>query len=364
MSNIKLAWMADELRAAGLTVEEAPGWETRTMASWGRVFDPKGVANHHTVGVGYVYPYTFLHDKCNLLIRRNGNVVTVNAGYAYDSGAGTPVLLDKVVNDTPWTWGELAGLPSTRNMNPHFIDIEVEHLGDGSFIPAVQYNALLVANRVLCAHYGWDPMTRVVGHYEIAPTRKIDPWWTTVEHLAMDKYTMMPIIRTDTKEGTTMITSGLAAAELQRDLVELGYDLGTFAPYAGPYPYWYEGSTEFPPGADGDPGSLTLAAAQSFATSVGCSPTLTEGFAALVAFYARGGADGAHNHDGTYAAKVHGHLLGRFVKKTELESLVKALITVDLINVDRTAIKDGKVFRHQANVVHHVEVGGEDQGKV
>lgn len=49
---MRVTWLADELRAAGLTVIEIPGWKTRgaNTDSDGRVFAPRGVVEHHTAG--------------------------------------------------------------------------------------------------------------------------------------------------------------------------------------------------------------------------------------------------------------------------------------------------------------------------
>lgn len=92
-------------------------------------------------------------------------------------------------------------------------------------------------------------------------------------------------------ESGNMLTQGLATAELQRDLIALGYKLGNFTPYAGPFPDWYTGPRSFPKGADGDPGgdgSKTRTAVAQFADAVGlASSALTPGLAAVVAQYAR-----------------------------------------------------------------------------
>jgi len=40
-------WLADALRAEGVTVEEYPGWRERGSAT----FNPKGVIAHHTTGM-------------------------------------------------------------------------------------------------------------------------------------------------------------------------------------------------------------------------------------------------------------------------------------------------------------------------
>lgn len=177
-----LTWLADELTQAGLTVVEYAGWQTRTMRPESN-FHPSGLLNHHTAGSSVLYNYpnppywpdSRLDDKCNLTIRPDGTVVTLNAGYAYDSGRGAPEVLNAVLNDQPLP--NLTGLTSTINGNPHFIDIEVQHLGDGSPIHPPQYEALIATNAVICKHMNWNPATRLIGHREWAPDRKTDPRW-------------------------------------------------------------------------------------------------------------------------------------------------------------------------------------------
>ena len=110
MGNAILGWMADEFRDYGLVVAEDPGWKTRTNYTANK-YTPKGVANHHTAGSSILtnYPeppfwsWSSLRTKCNVTIEPTGRVVCLNAGYAYDSGMGTPVLLDRVTSDQPWS---------------------------------------------------------------------------------------------------------------------------------------------------------------------------------------------------------------------------------------------------------------------
>lgn len=206
MSNLKLDWMADAFRDEGCTVLEHTGWKTRSNST-SNTFNPVGVINHHTAGSAVIpnypnrpfYRNEALDDKCNFTVRPDGVVVVLNAGYAYDSGLGAPEILEAVRRDRPLP--ALHGLRSTINGNPYFIDNEVQHLGDGRPIEPVQREALILTNIAICKHYGWDPMTRVIGHREWAPDRKVDPRWDGLKN-------PMPQIRLDTKAGmeTDMVT--------------------------------------------------------------------------------------------------------------------------------------------------------------
>ncbi len=193
---MQMDWLADILLAEGLTVEEHTGWKKRTMRHFDR-FHPVGIINHHTAGSKVIpnypdppfYRNEALQTKCNLTIRPNGVVVVLNAGYAFDSGKGTPLILEVVQADGPLP--SLTGLKSKVTGNPWFIDIEVQHLGNGSPIVAVQREALIATNAAICRHLEWDPRTRVIGHREWAPDRKPDPKWD-------GKANPMPQIRDDT----------------------------------------------------------------------------------------------------------------------------------------------------------------------
>jgi hypothetical protein len=209
VSTMKLDWLADVHRDAGLTVIEHTGWKTRTMRPFGD-YKPVGLLNHHTAGSSVLTNYPnppyyrneALEEKCNLTIRGDGVVVILNAGWAFDSGYGDRKVLAAVGSDTPLSApsdtynssGQPAGSNPGVGGNAWFIDNEVQHLGNGTFIADAQRDALIRSNAAICAHMGWDPATRVIGHREWT-TRKVDPRWGGFTN-------PMPQIRSDT--GDTM----------------------------------------------------------------------------------------------------------------------------------------------------------------
>jgi hypothetical protein len=208
---MRLDWLADIHRDAGLAVIEHTGWQTRTM----RPFDdykPIGLLNHHTAGSSILTDYPnppyylngSLEEKCNLTIRGDGVVVILNAGWAFDSGYGDRKVLSAVGSDTPLpapsdtynSSGQPAGSNPGVGGNAWFIDNEVQHLGNGTYIAAAQRDALIRSNAAICAHMGWDPATRLLGHREWT-TRKIDPRWSGFTN-------PMPLIRQDTQGAMDM----------------------------------------------------------------------------------------------------------------------------------------------------------------
>lgn len=193
---MQLDWLADALRARGLNVVEYSGWKTRSARDFSS-YQPVGIINHHTAGYYYLqhypeghWPDSSLAYKCNITIRPDGSVHVLNAGWAYDSGNGSRKVLEAVRNDRPLPSGDLR---SDIGGNAYFIDIEVQHLGDGGRIEPAQRNALIECNAAICDRMGWDPRYRVIGHREWAPDRKVDPRWDGVKN-------PMPGIRQDTLE--------------------------------------------------------------------------------------------------------------------------------------------------------------------
>ena len=161
---MRLDWLADDLKAAGLDVHEWPGWKNRTMKPFNQ-YTPIGLLNHHTAGSSVLTNYpgmpywnnSSLDDKCNLTIRGNGEVHVLNAGYAFDSGQGDPEVLTRVFSD------KSVGLPADSHKddrvsgNRWYIDIEVQHLGTGGPIAKPQRKALITTNAVIMQSMGWDP---------------------------------------------------------------------------------------------------------------------------------------------------------------------------------------------------------------
>lgn len=168
MPTTKYTDLATHLRAWGLKVQEVSGWQTRS-ANWSKTFAPRGVVVHHTAGptAGGNYPSynTVLKGRSGLPgplsqfgLGRDGTVILFCAHRANHAGIGGP----------------LVGIPEDSG-NAYLWGIEAENSGTQAW-PAVQLQAYY---RLCAALAAYDkapfPVSRVIGHKEWAPSRKVDP---------------------------------------------------------------------------------------------------------------------------------------------------------------------------------------------
>ncbi len=152
---MRVPWLADVLRSAGLDVYEMPGWHGRGRELTG----VQGVVWHHTatgpnLADGHVA--ALLRDGrrdlagplSQLGLERDGTFVVVADGRANHNGYGT--------------WGNAS------------IGIEAYNDGVGGPWPAVQVDAYVAGTRAILTRLAL-PLDRMLGHKETDPERKIDP---------------------------------------------------------------------------------------------------------------------------------------------------------------------------------------------
>lgn len=198
---MRLTWLPDVIRNAGLTVVVDPGWDTR-----GRDFiEPvRGVVAHHTAtpaGAPGDYPsLRIVRDGrsdvpgplSQLGLGRSGTVYVIASGRANHAGSGS-----------------YPGLLGNRDT----IGIEAEHPGTISH-PWDTHQ--LACYYRLCAAL-LDrlrlPSDRLIGHKEWAPTRKIDPIGLDMNRFRNDvqtvrdqpptvgEFPMLPIYQGDHEQG-------------------------------------------------------------------------------------------------------------------------------------------------------------------
>jgi hypothetical protein len=169
-SGVYLEWLADELLAAGLVVDQYPGWMTRARSSGGYVAPaPTCVMWHHTASAAALaddaaYCAEGSPDApiCNLLVGRDGTVVVIAAGATNTNGKGGPLEIPPGV------------LVPADSMNTHALGMEIANSGVGEVYPAAQIDAAFTASLAITTALGLPP-DAVATHHAWAPDRKIDP---------------------------------------------------------------------------------------------------------------------------------------------------------------------------------------------
>ena len=161
---MRLSWLPSVLRAANLQVEEYPGWQTRGKDTPLTAMNPKVVVAHHTatratssdgaVANLLANGRTDLPGPlCHLGLTRAGKYVVIASGVANHAGAGS--------------WQGITG-------NRHAVGIEAYNDGRGEPWPAVQLDAYDRGVAAILKKLDL-PASRLCGHKEWAPGRKIDP---------------------------------------------------------------------------------------------------------------------------------------------------------------------------------------------
>lgn len=167
---MRVPWLADVLRNAGLTVVETNGWRGR-----GKELDAvEGVVMHHTASPRQSSLQTNLYVVTNgngvgpgpiaqCLIWRDGSCYLIADGKANHAGAGGP-----------WGWLPLSPPGQLSVANGRTVGFECVNDGVGEPWPAAQVIAMEIAAAAVLRHIGQDE-SRCLMHSEWAPTRKIDP---------------------------------------------------------------------------------------------------------------------------------------------------------------------------------------------
>lgn len=170
---ILAAWMADTLRAAGVTVVEYPGWAERTRPGQ---FLPRAILWHHDataagpspnapryiaeVGRPPETPAPLAHAWVDTL----GRWHLLAAGRANHAGTGDG-------------WG---AVPADLG-NSYAIGVETDHTTGEQWYP-MQLDGLRRGTAALLARMGADPRNALCGHREYAPGRKTDPHGLDMDH--------------------------------------------------------------------------------------------------------------------------------------------------------------------------------------
>lgn len=160
---MRLLWLADVLRSAGLTVHEVSGWRTRGSATWGPI---RGITCHHTAGS------RTSTDEGEIRVLLNG------------SSSAPPPIAQLYLSRTGHWWVVGSGMcyhnlvgwagPNEGLGNANLIGIEAQHSGGDEPWTSTQYNSYVHGVAALVKRLGIS-VSRVAGHKEHQPGSKSDP---------------------------------------------------------------------------------------------------------------------------------------------------------------------------------------------
>lgn len=175
-------WLADEFRAAGLTVIEVEGWKNRGRPASTGYFDPtEGVTVHHDGATSSPSnPSPALRvliegrpdlpgPLCQWSVRHDGVVVVIAAGRANHAGRVGKALSYAALGE---------------DGNAIFLGDEVATNGTQALTDA-QIRSIAITNRVVLDHFR-NPVERVHRHADISGSGKWDIGNRTTQQLRVD----------------------------------------------------------------------------------------------------------------------------------------------------------------------------------
>lgn len=180
---MRLLWLAEVLRQAGLRVVEYPNWQIRGAEKILARMDPQMVIAHHTATTSS-WPDSSVENLlavkgnastppplCHLGLRRDGTYVVIASGVANHAGKGQ--------------WKNVTG-------NKRAIGIEAYNTGKGETWSRVQLDAYDEGCAALLEKMGRDA-SWLVGHKEFAtpPGRKIDPFGINMNQMRLRVQTIL-----------------------------------------------------------------------------------------------------------------------------------------------------------------------------
>lgn len=167
-------WLPQVLKAFGVAVKEDPGWLKWGMGDFTDIW---GVIAHHTAGANTSAAYIKNNPgignslSSQIHLGRDGVCTLVGVGIAYHAGEdNSGKYLPGYVNRP-----SASGMKQYTAANARTIGVEAVNTGNGTQVwPQVQMDAYYRICAAICWYLGL-PVSRVLGHKEIAPGRKVDP---------------------------------------------------------------------------------------------------------------------------------------------------------------------------------------------
>lgn len=166
---MRVLWLAEVLRAAGLTVVEVDGWRALGSDQWA----PTGGIVHATADGAAANPVADVaDDDAAIRVIRNGRpglAGPIANVYHSRSGVWWVIASGRCNTALTGTAGPLKGLG-----NVNLLGVEHENDNRGERWPEVQWRTALVGWAAICRRLGWSA-GRLAGHKEHDPGRKSDP---------------------------------------------------------------------------------------------------------------------------------------------------------------------------------------------
>lgn len=184
---MRISWLADVLRGAGVEVVEEGDWLNRGASSGGGAFEPYGVLWHHTAFLSSAEDPAPALDTCingrpdlsgplcQALVDYDGvfHVISANrANHAGECGGSGPI--------------------PPGDGNTMLVGWEIDYAGDGSaeggpvqHMTQAQYDASVAASAAVILQFGTDA-SYVRGHRETSTTGKIDPSFIDLDAMRAD----------------------------------------------------------------------------------------------------------------------------------------------------------------------------------
>lgn len=159
---MRLLWLADVLREAGLSVVEHSGWKTRGWSDW----SPRYGIVHATAA-----PRS-QSDATQVAIVRDGHSTLQGpiANCCVDRDGRWHVLASGRCNTARPGWGG----PASGLGNTHLLGVEAANDNRSERWSGQQYEAYARGWAAICRRMGW-PASHAIGHKEHQPGDKSDP---------------------------------------------------------------------------------------------------------------------------------------------------------------------------------------------
>lgn len=159
---MRLLWLPQVLRSAGLTVVEVSGWQTRG----GETFEPRGTIAHATAGSRTSTD----KDELNVLLNGSSSAPPPIAQLMLSRSGVWYVVASGRCNHVLTGWGG----PHSGYGNTYLIGIEAMNDNRGEPWSSDQLNSYARGVRAIHDRMGW-PASRCAGHKEHQPGAKTDP---------------------------------------------------------------------------------------------------------------------------------------------------------------------------------------------